>query len=201
MDLALRRRIGGWAALAIALTIPLLVVGVAASRDGTDPSASTPILVVEIVRGTAIAVAAWGLDALYRQLSAQHGIVLATGLVAGIGIVALDVLLLVGLLKTPMDDPFTIVLNACLGAWYVGSGLILAAGGPTFRRIGLTAQVGGVGTLLATATTILLVLDVLPTVARSGLQVATLLGLFSLVFVVRIWWTVGLDRQPPGGPI
>jgi hypothetical protein len=201
-----RLRIGGWAALLVAVLAPLQMVALwldVSAFDlltAPDPWSSQPYLALDVVRAVAVLVAAVGLDGLFRSLDPSAArTVLRLG-VAGtiLGLVA-DTTLIGGLRLGAAESLVALPGDLLIAAWFLGGGLILLRSGGQLARIGWTAALGGAGLVLV-AISVAVRFGGTPGVTGTALiDWFMLLGLFVVIYLVRIWRYVVGGRMPGPG--
>lgn len=194
-----RLRIGAWAALFVAILAPLQVSAAFLASHDADPLGSPPVQAVGLARIAAMLVAAIGLDGLFRSIAPSPArVVLGCGLAGAAGMLGLDALNAAGVPLGVLDTIVALIASALLGAWFIGGGAILISAGGDLARVGWPAQLGGIGTIAAA----------LAVALRFGGPVGTgtslidwflLLGLFVIVYLVRIWRYVVGGRLPGPG--
>lgn len=202
MDPAVRRRIGGWAAFAIAGTIPFLAAAVLTARPDTNPFSTRNYEIVELIRGVAIATAAWGLAAViaFEEMPWSR-VVTWLGILGGVGVAAFDAIDLAVDVESILDVPATVILNGLVSSWVIGFGMILSRSGEPLDRIGRAAQFGGGGSLVATVAVVIDQLGVAnPTLVANLLRYGEILSLFTLLFVLRIGRFAAFGRLPERAP-
>jgi hypothetical protein len=192
--------IGGWAALLTALMIPVEFVVLFAVAHEPDPLGAPAFVVAETLRVVGALVAIVGLDLLFRSLAPGGArIVLWIGSGgAAVGILA-GVTDLVGVDTAVIDVPVFLAANVLLGAWFIGGGSILMREGGGLARIGWTAELGGLGMIL---TGTALATGFGGTIGQTGTSLNDwfrILGLFVVVYLVRIWRYVVGGRLPGPG--
>jgi hypothetical protein len=197
-----RLRIGGWAALLVAILLPFQLIVLFLAAHDPRPFATSPYLLVEAVRIAAVLVAVIGLDRLYRSIAPGAArFALAAGAIgASIGIVA-DAATIAGVGGRASGSIETVVFllaNVLVGAWFfVGGGILMREGGGLLR-IGWTAELGGLGTIL-TAVAIATGFGGPIGSGSSWIDWFHLLGLFVVVYLVRVWRYVVGGRLPGPG--
>jgi len=204
-----RLRVGGWAALLVAILAPLQIVAIwldVASftvMTSPDPWSSQPFLTLDVVRLTAVLIGVVGLDRLF----ASHDPRMARRLLLlGVG----------GALVGLAVDGWTIASAARLGGvqgvgelagdvlvagWFLGGGLILLGAGRQLARVGWTAILGGAGQIL-TAISAAVGFGGTPGITGTALiDWFLLIGLFVVIYLVRIWSFVVRGRLPGPGVV
>jgi hypothetical protein len=197
-----RLRIGGWAALLVAILAPLQLVVLFVVAHEAQPFAATPYLLIETLRIGAILVAVVGLDGLYRSIAPGVArFALAAGcLGASVGLVADAVTFggVAGGSLGALDTILFLAANILIGVWlFVGGGILMRRGG-AFARLGWTAELGGLGAIL---TALAIATDFGGPIGSgsSWIDWFHLLGLFVVVYLVRIWrYVVGGKLPGPG---
>jgi hypothetical protein len=185
-----RLRTGGWAALLAALASPLRVValwfaaGSSTSFASPDPWSSPLFLWVDLARVAALLVAIGGLDAFFRRFEAATAprLLALGGVGAGLALVA-DAAVLAGLPRGGLAIILGLVGEILIAAWFLGGGLVLLRAGRQWARIGWTACLGGGVGVTGTAL----------------IDWFLLLGLFVIVYLVRVWRYVVGGRLPGPG--
>jgi hypothetical protein len=195
-----RLRIGGWAALFVAVLVPLQFVALFIAAPAADPFKGGVYLAVEAVRVVATLVAVLGLDVLFRSIaSGPARLALAAGGLGAVIGIATGAVGYAGLMSEPVETIAFLASSLLLATWFViGGGILLGEGGP-LARIGWTAELGGIGmilTALAIATSFGGAVGVTGT---SLLDWFHLLGLFVVVYLVRVWRYVVGGRLPGPG--
>jgi len=195
-----RLRIGGWAALATAIIAPLELALIFVESGGTRRPGPSLYLVTDVSRFACLLAAVAGLDALFRRIAPRGAnvVVIAGSIGAGLGIVA-GVALLAGI-DAPVVQTIAVLLASLLAAvWFVGGGGILMHAGGGLARIGWPAQLGGLGLVLAATFVALSISGPGGTSGPSLLNWFQLVGLFVIVYLVRIWFYVVRGRLPGPG--
>lgn len=196
-----RTQIGGWGALLAAVAIPLEILTlVIASGPVDERLSSLPFTAAEAIRTTGLLVAVVGLDQWLREIQPRLAFAaLVAGILgAGLGLFA-DAMVVAGMSSSSFDLVIFVAANTAIGCWYILTGAVLSRADEDLRRIGWVGQLGGVGSILATA---LLASGIQSAVrAPSWLDYAQLLGVFAIVFLVRIWRYAALGRLPGPGLI
>ncbi len=194
-----RLRIGGWAALLVAVLAPLQVAALFLVSHDTDPFATTPVLVIGAIRLAAAGTAIFGLDVLFRSIAPDPArLILRLGLAGAAVALALDLVALVGIRIGSLDTLLGLLASALLGVWFIGGGAILMSRGNGLARVGWTAELGGLGTIVGA---ILIALPFGGTVGtgQSWIDWFLLLGLFVVIYLVRVWSYVVRGRLPGAG--
>ena len=195
-----RLRIGGWAALLTAVMVPVeFVVLFAVARD-PEPLGATAFVVAETLRIVAALIAIVGLDSLFRSIAGDRArIILALGTVGAVIGILVGVADLLGFNTAAIDLPIFLATNLLVGLWFIGGGAILMREGGGLARIGWTAELGGLGMIL---TGIALSTSLGGTIGQTGTSLNDwfrILGLFVIVFLVRLWrYVVGGKLPGPG---
>jgi hypothetical protein len=195
-----RLRIGGWAALLTAVLVPVEFVVLFAAAHDPDPLGTPAFVVVETLRIIAALVAMVGLDRLFRSISPGAApIVLLVGCAgAVIGILG-DTAELVGIDTPALDIPIVLAANVLVGAWFIGGGAILMRAGGGLARIGWTAELGGLGMMLSGIAIAIPYAGPIGVTGTSLNDWYRILGLFVIVYLVRIWRYVVGGRLPGPG--
>ena len=195
-----RLRIGGWAALLVALFVPLQFVLLFLGSRDPNPFSTTPYLVVETARIVAAFVAVVGLDGLFRSIAPGPArFVLAVGSVAGVIGLASAGATFAGLPTGAIDTVLFLAANVLLGAWFLGSGGILMREGGGLARVGWTAELGGLGMILTAFAIAVPFGGVVGVTGTSIVDWFHILGLFVVIYLVRIWrYVVGGKLPGPG---
>jgi hypothetical protein len=195
-----RLRVGGWAALLTAVLVPVEFVVLFAVAGDPDPLGTPPLVVVETLRIITALVAMIGLDRLFRSSSPGAApVVLVVGCAgAVIGILG-GAAELVGIDTPALDIPIVLAANVLVGAWFIGGGAILMRAGGGLARIGWTAELGGLGMILSG---IAIAIPYAGPIGMTGTSLNDwyrILGLFVIVYLVRIWRYVVGGRLPGPG--
>jgi hypothetical protein len=194
-----RLRIGGWAALLVAVLAPVRVVVLFFVAHEPDPFSSSAYLAVEVAGLLALLVAIVSLDRLYRPLA--PGLApraLAIGAV-GAGLAAgSELAWIAGLSLGAIDTLLFVVANVLIGAWFILGGGILMREGGALARIGWTAELGGLGMIL-TALALAVGFGGPLGTGTSFIDWFLLLGLFVAIYLVRIWTYVVRGKLPGPG--
>jgi hypothetical protein len=194
-----RLRIGGWAALLVAILAPIEVAVLFASAGLADPYASPAVVTVEIARLTALLAAVFGLDRLFRSLAPGAAPTLrVAGVVAATGVIVVDAVELAGFDTGVVGVLVTLAASALIGAWYIGGGAVLMREGGGLARIGWSAELGGLGVILS-AITIAIGLAGPVGAGMTWTEWFTVLSLFVVVYLVRVWRYVVGGRLPGPG--
>jgi hypothetical protein len=195
-----RLRVGGWAALLTAVLVPVEFVVLFAVAGDPDPLGTPAFVVVETLRIITALVAMVGLDRLFRSISPGAApVVLVVGCAgAVIGILG-GAAELVGIDTPALDIPIVLAANVLVGAWFIGGGAILMRAGGGLARIGWTAELGGLGMILSG---IAIAIPYAGPIGMTGTSLNDwyrILGLFVIVYLVRIWRYVVGGRLPGPG--
>jgi hypothetical protein len=195
-----RLRVGGWAALLTAVLVPVEFVVLFAVAGDPDPLGTPAFVVVETLRVITALVAMVGLDRLFRSISPGAApVVLVVGCAgAVIGILG-GAAELVGIDTPALDIPIVLAANVLVGAWFIGGGAILMRAGGGLARIGWTAELGGLGMILSG---IAIAIPYAGPIGMTGTSLNDwyrILGLFVIVYLVRIWRYVVGGRLPGPG--
>ncbi len=194
-----RIRIGAWAALLVAILAPLQIVATFLAAHDADPLGSPSVRALGAARVAALLVGAIGLDRLFRSIGSSPGrVVLACGIVGAAGMLSLDALELAGFASGTLDSILAVLTSVLLGAWFIGGGAILLSAGGDLARIGWPAELGGLGTIAA-ALAIATGFGGPVGTGTSSIDWFLLLGLFVIVYLVRIWRYVVGGRLPSPG--
>jgi hypothetical protein len=195
-----RLRIGGWAALVLAIAAPLRIAALWTASTAADPWTSQPYLAVEAVRVVAALVAVIGLDGLFRDRDAVAARrVLAVGaLGAGLSILV-DGAILLGARLGGAQTLLVLAGDVLIAAWFIGACMILLGAGGVWVRIGWTAGLGGIGQILAAVAASVGFGGPMGVTGTSLIDWFLLSGLFVVVFLVRIWRYVVGGRLPGPG--
>ncbi len=195
-----RLRIGGWAALATAVIAPIELVLVYVVAGDPLRHESSLYALLEVTRLICLLAAVLGLDALFRPIAPRGAqfVVIAGSIGAVVGVLASAAIL------TQVDAPAVVTVavllaSILLAAWFIGGGAILMHAGGAFVRIGWPAQLGGVGLILAAVLVALSIQGPGGTTGPSLLNWFQLLGLFIVVYLVRVWSIVVRGRLPGPG--
>jgi hypothetical protein len=194
-----RLRIGGWAALLVAVLSPVRVVVLFIVAHERDPFGSSPYIVVEVLGLLALLVAIVCLDRLYRPLApglAPRALVIGA---VGAGIaVSSELIFMTGLTFGVFDVLLFVVANVLIGSWFILGGGILMREGGAMARIGWTAELGGLGTIL-TALALAVGFGGPLGTGTSFIDWFLLLSLFVVVYLVRVWSYVVRGKLPGPG--
>ena len=194
-----RLRIGAWAALLVAILAPLQIVATFLAAHDADPLGSPSMRALGAARVAAMLVAAIGLDGLFRSIASSPArVVLACGVAGSAGILGLDALELGGLPSGALDTMLALIAAVLLAAWFIGGGAILISAGGDLARIGWPAQLGGLG-IVAAGVAIAFRFGGPVGTGTSSIDWFFLLGLFVIVYLVRIWRYVVGGRLPSPG--
>ena len=195
-----RLQVGGWAALLVAVFVPLQLVVVFLGAREPDPFDTTPYRLVETARICAALVAIVGLDRLFRSISPRPArFVLAAGVIgATIGIGA-ELATIVGIRLAAIDTPLFLLTNLLIAGWFIGGGGILMREGGGLARVGWTSQLGGLGGILTAVAVAVPFAGAAGVTGHSLIDWYQILGLFVVVYLVRIWRYVVGGRLPGPG--
>lgn len=200
-----RLRVGGWAALVVAIVAPLQVIAIVIRADAdtvTDPWTSPSSLFFDVLRLGGLLIAVIGLDRLFRSNDPVLGRrVLAIGTSgAALGLAVTAWIIAVGDRAggAPWIELVGDLLVAC---WFIGGGLVLLGSGRQLARIGWTALIGGAGQGL-TALSVAATFGGTPGVTGTALiDWFLLMGLFVVIYLVRVWSYVVRGRLPGPGVV
>ena len=203
-----RLRIGGWAALLVAIVAPLRIVAlwIAAGAAGTtivaDPWATQPYLLVDFVRMLAVFVAIVGLDGLFRSFEppAARTLLIVGGIGAGFGLAA-DVAIAAGLRPSILETLLALAGEILIANWFIGGGLVLIRAGRQWARIGWTACLGGIGLILTALSAAVGFGGEVGVTGTSLIDWFLLIGLFVVIYLVRVWRFVVGGRMPGPGAV
>jgi hypothetical protein len=195
-----RLRVGGWAALLTAVLVPVEFVVLFAVAGDPDPLGTPPLVVVETLRIITALVAMIGLDRLFRSSSPGAApVVLVVGCAgAVIGILG-GAAELVGIDTPALDIPIVLAANVLVGAWFIGGGAVLMRSGGGLARIGWTAELGGLGMIMSGIAIAIPYAGPIGVTGTSLNDWYRILGLFVIVYLVRIWRYVVGGRLPGPG--
>ncbi len=201
-----RLRIGGWAALLVAVVAPLRIVALwiaagAAGPDGAaDPWATQPYLFVDVLRIVAVLVAIVGLDGLFRSFEppAARTLLIVGAIGAGLGLAA-DVAVVAGLRPSILETVLALAADVLIANWFIGGGLVLIRAGRQWARIGWTACIGGIGLILAALSAAVGFGGPVGVTGTSLIDWFLLIGLFVVIYLVRVWRFVIGGRMPGPG--
>lgn len=194
-----RLRIGGWAALLVAIAAPIEVAVAAIAADPDSSLNFSTLTMVEVVRFLFLLVAVIGLDPLFRSLGPDlAGPVRIIGVTAASVLIVADVASLAAIDLGTVGTVLTLVAGILAGVWFLGSGAILLRQGGDLARIGWTAQLGGLGNIL-TAIAVAIALTGPNGGGLTWLGWFRILGLFVMVYLVRVWSYVVRGRLPGPG--
>jgi hypothetical protein len=195
-----RLRIGGWAALLVAVLAPVQLVALFVGAREPDPFTTGPVLLLGAVRIAAAMTAIVGLDVLFRSIAPDPArLILRLGVTGATVALALDLLAMAGVaIAGAADTALGLVANALLGVWFIGGGAILMSRGNGLARVGWTAELGGAGTIVGA---ILIAFPFGGSIGtgQSWIDWFLLLGLFVVVYLVRVWQYVVRGRLPGPG--
>ncbi|HUQ78418.1 MAG TPA: hypothetical protein VM427_06070 [Patescibacteria group bacterium] len=201
-----RLRIGGWAALLVAIVAPLRIVALwtAVGSTGTagagDPWATQPYLIVDLVRIVGVLVAIVGLDGLFGSFepSSARMLLVVGGVGAGLGLAA-DVTTAAGLRPSVLETVLVLAGDVLIAAWFIGGGLVLVRAGRQWARVGWTACLGGIGQVLAAGSAAVGFGGPVGVTGTSLIDWFLLIGLFVVIYLVRVWRFVVGGRMPGPG--
>lgn len=192
-------QIGGWAALLAAVAIPLEVAAVLVAQGSIEERLASPLFVAaESVRLFGFLVAAIGLDQWLREIHSRLG---SAAMIAGVTGAGLG-LVTAGWPSSAFDTVIVVVINGAIGSWLILAGAVVGRAGGDLRRIGWVGQLGGLGMLLTIASVLLY--GGVPSQRWSGpglFDYAQVLGVFAVVFLIRIWRFAAFGRLPHPGLI
>ena len=195
-----RLRVGGWAALLTAVLVPVEFVVLFAAAHDPDPLGTPAFVVVETLRIITALLAMIGLDRLFRSISPGAApIVLLVGCVGAIIGILGGGAELVGIDTPALDIPIVLAANVLVGAWFIGGGAILMRAGGGLARIGWTAELGGLGMILSGIAIAVPYAGPIGVTGTSLNDWYRILGLFVIVYLVRIWRYVVGGRLPGPG--
>jgi hypothetical protein len=207
-----RLQAGGWAALLVAILLPLDFVAARVWPVTSEPAVAAGLVALASLASLATLVAAIGLDGIFRSIApGQASRVLAVGLVGAVLWLGLFVGSWVSVLADvagagsgPSVGAIGWLLplaNVLVALWFFLGGAIVMAGGGGLARIGWSGMVGGGAMILASVSSAL------------GLGGATggapdelpirdwfhLIGLFVVLYLIRTWRYVVGGRLPAPG--
>lgn len=195
-----RLRIGGWAALVVAVIAPIEVVLVYVVAGGRARPDSALYSFIDASRLACLLVTVLGLDALFRPIAPRGArTVLLAGTIGSVIGLATSLALLAGVQAAIAVAVGLLLATGGLAVWFIGGGGILMSAGGAFVRIGWPAQLGGVGLVLAAILVAFAIQGPGGTTGPSLLNWFQLLSLFSVVYLVRIWFYVVRGRLPGPG--
>jgi hypothetical protein len=207
-----RLQVGGWAALLVAILLPLQFVVNRMALDSSDAPRIVALSALSLALNLALLGAAFGLDGLFRSIApGQASRVLVVGLTGA----ALDLGLFVGSWiafvavvagdgSGPGPDAlgWLLLLSSLLvGLWFFLGAAIVTAGGNGLARIGWSGMVGGGAMILATVA-IVLRFGGATAGAPDELSLRDwfhLIGLFVVLYLIRTWRYVVGGRLPAPG--
>ena len=196
-----RLRIGAWAALFVAILAPIELIAAGLTADPRRGLNLTAASVVEIVRFVALLVAVMGLAPLFASLAPRWAsLVGIVGIVAAILLIATDAVDVAGVDLGPAVAMLSLAGSALIGAWFIGSGAIFMRQGGDLARVGWTAQLGGLGNVL-TALALALGASLPNGGSPSWIGWFRILGLFVIVYLIRVWNYVVRGKLPSAGII
>jgi hypothetical protein len=196
-------KVGGWAALFAAVAplfgIAALFVG-AESLD--DPLASPQFITAEAARAIGLLIASIAFAAWLQELDRPFGLVATVAGVTGTGIALVsDASSLLGAQSSWFDLVVLIAANVAIALWLIFAGAAIGKAGGELGRVGWVGQLGGVGTLLATFGLVISGQVPIEGLDRTLIGYAGFLGLFGVIFLVRLWGFASLGRLPGAGLI
>jgi hypothetical protein len=206
-----RLQAGGWAALLVAILAPLQFVVVRVWPGTTQTAFVVGLLALEFALDLGLLVAAIGLDGLFRPIApVQASRVRAAGIVGAalaLGLMVGDWIAVLAAMVGDGSGPSVVALGWLLplsslltGLWFFLGGTIVMAGGG-LARIGWSGMVGGGAMILATVA-VGLRLGSATGGAPDELSLRDwfhLIGLFVVIYLVRIWRYVVGGRLPAPG--
>ncbi len=204
-----RLQVGGWAALLVAIMAPLQFIVVRVWPDSSEAAVIVAVLALFVALDLALLVAAIGLDGLFRPIApVQASRVRAAGVVGAIvdlGLIAWS------WIAAPAGDPSGAgrpamiwlgpVAGVVVGLWFFLGGAIVMAGGRELARIGWPGMIGG-GAMILVAITVALHFGTATGRGPDELSLRDwlgLIGLFVVLYLVRIWRYVVGGRLPAPG--
>jgi hypothetical protein len=202
-----RLQVGGWAALFVAILLPFQFIAVRIWPITSEPSVVAGLVTLSSLASLATLGAAIGLHGVVRSIApGQASRVLAFAIVGA----GLDLGLVAGSWVVAGDRPgsgsgaivgLELVADILVGLWFFVGGAVVMAGDRDLARIGWSGMIGGAAMILAT----------FAVATRFGGSTAGgpdelpirdwfhLLGLFVVLYLVRIWRYVVGGRLPAPG--
>jgi hypothetical protein len=203
-----RLQAGGWAALLVAILLPLEFVVGHLWPFVPDRTGVLALLALSTAATLATLVAVIGLDRLFRSIAADQA---ARVRVVGVAGVALDLGLSAASWFTVFSGgsgPSAVVISwlgllssVLVGLWFVLGGAVVMAASRELARIGWSGMIGGVAIILAAVAV----------ATRFGASTAggadelslrdwfQLVGLFVVLYLIRTWRYVVGGRLPAPG--
>lgn len=192
-------RIGGWAALLVAIAAPIAFVVLIVAGDHSAPVGGPLVAAIDVVRLVALLVAVLGLDRLFRRFAPEAATpIRVAGAVGSVALIVIEAAVAAGLDVGVVGDLLGVAGSALVGAWFIAGGAVLMREGDGLLRIGWTAELGGVGTIL-TAIALAIPLTGPGGGALAWSEWFGILALFSIVYLVRVWMYVVRGRLPAPG--
>jgi hypothetical protein len=204
-----RLQAGGWAALLVAILLPLEFIVGHVWPIVPDGAGIVALLALSTAVTLATLVAVVGLDRMFRSIEAGQA---TRVLVVGVAGVMLDLGLTAGSWITVLSGggsgPNAVVIawlgllsSGLVGLWFVLGGAVVMAGSHELARIGWSGMIGGVAIILAA----------FAVATRFGGGTAggpdelslrdwfQLIGLFVVLYLIRTWRYVVAGRLPAPG--
>ena len=206
-----RLQVGGWAALLIAVLLPLEFVAVRILPVGLDGAVNVGVLTLSSTRLLATLVAVIGLDGWLRSIAPGSATrVLAVG-VAGsaLGIVlevwTWFVLTVPGFAGAGFGNVLATwsaaLAGILIGLWFFLGGAIVLNGGHGLARVGWPGMIGG-GAMILAAVTVAMRFGTATGRGPDELSLRDwfhLIGLFVVLYLIRTWRYVVGGRLPAPG--
>ena len=193
-----RLRIGGWAALLVAILAPLELIALFLSAHAVNPFGEPAVLVVGGLRAASLFVAVIGLDPLFRSIADLPGRMSrsagSAGAIFGLGWAIAHA---VGGGGFPLTF-LGLAGGVLTGVWFIGGGTILMSAGRQLARVGWAAALGGLGSIAASVAIAVPFGGPLGT-GTSWLDWFLLIGLFIVIYLVRVWSYVVRGKLPGPG--
>ncbi len=206
-----RLRIGGWAALLVAIVLPIQFVAAFVWPATSDPVVINGILVLEVLGMVATIAAVVGLDRLFGpfdQRRARRVLVIGlVGSVLSLAVLFADVTGSVAMVvggSVPRFGPIGVLIVAArilVALWFVGGGLILLSESRDMIRIGWSAVIGGAGMILSAVASAVRFGGTPGVTGTALIDWFHLIGLFVIIYLVRVWRLVVGGRLPGPGVV
>jgi hypothetical protein len=204
-----RLQAGGWAALLVAILLPLEFVVGHLWPIVPDRAGIVALLALSTALTLATLVAVVGLDRMFRSIDAGQA---TRVLVAGVAGVTLDLGLTAGSWITAVSGAGSgpsavaivwlgLVSSVLVGLWFVLGGAIVMSGSRELARVGWSGMIGGVAIILA-AVAVATRLGGSTAGAPDELSLRDwfqLIGLFVVLYLIRTWRYVVGGRLPAPG--
>jgi hypothetical protein len=202
-----RLQAGGWAALLVAILLPLEFVAARIWPLTSEPSVVAGLGALSSIASVATLAAAIGLDGLLRSIAPRQASRVLAIAIVGAG---LDLSLVAGSWVIAGDRPgsgsgaivwLELVAGVMVGLWFFLGGAIVMSGSRELARIGWSGMIGGAAMILAA----------IAVATRLGGSTAGgsdelslrdwfhLIGLFVVLYLIRTWRYVVGGRLPAPG--